>query len=367
MMYEFLDINFLGNPVRSYLIFLLALLVGLLLRSFGVKVLGKIILLVFSKSTKAALLRDLINFIKQPVYNLIFFLILYAGFYGLKNPEIIEDIRMVGYIITGLHYLFQIIIVVFVIWFINSLIRFWAHRKLIKAEADVDKPATQLIPFARDILRIVIVIIGLVFIMGGIFKFNVTSIIAGLGIGGLALALAAQETLANLLASFTIFLDKPFTVGDFIQVGEVVGVVERVGIRSTRIRTLEKSYLTLPNKMLVDEKVDNLSLRTFRRVRFSFGVVYHTTVPQIQEIVKDIQEILDNHPNTNQEGVVRFYEFGNSSLDILVNYFVDTMEWYTYLRVREEINFQIMEVVKKHASSFAFPTQTLHFHKEEKS
>ncbi|MBA3900887.1 MAG: mechanosensitive ion channel family protein, partial [Bacteroidetes bacterium] len=200
---------------------------------------------------------------------------------------------------------------------------------------------------------------GIFLILSGVFRLDIGTLVAGIGIGGLALALAAKESLENLLASFTIFLDKPFVLGDLVQVGGILGVVEKVGFRSTRLRTLERSFLTIPNKKMVDTELDNLSLRTFRRARFSVGLIYQTTQEQISLIVNDIQEFIDQHPNTNQEGKVRFTEFGSSSLDIMVQYFVDTMDWDVFLNVKQEINFKIMEIVKKHGSDFAYPSTTV--------
>jgi MscS family membrane protein len=188
--------------------------------------------------------------------------------------------------------------------------------------------------------------------------------VAGLGIGGLAIALAAQDTLENVIASFIIFMDKPFKQGDYISVSGAKGVVERIGFRSTRIRTLEKSYLTIPNKMLISDVLDNLSLRTFRRSKFYIGLVYSTTQDQIKSIVSEIQKYLDDHEMTNEDGLVRFEEFGDSSLNIMVLLYVDTQQYAEFLEVLEDVNFQIMEIVKRNGSDFAFPSTTVYLQKE---
>lgn len=365
-MQEFLEIIFWGNSVKAYLVFVLALMLGLLFKNYFVRILSKIIFLVLGRFKSGAKINELISYIKKPVDYIVFLLIIYAGFVFLKAPVELVDNPFYTKMITGLYYFYKILMILLITWFIAKIFDFIAHGALQRAEDKEDKQLSQAIPFLRDLVKISLYLLFLVFILGAVFKFNVAAIITGLGIGGLALALAAQETLANLLASFTIFLDKPFIVGDFIQSGDVIGVVEHVGLRSTRIRTLEKSYLTLPNKMLVEAKVDNMTLRTFRRVRFTISIVYNTPPETIKAIVSDIQNLINEHPNTNQEGIVRFYEFGNSSLDLLLNYFIDTMDWPTYLSVREEINLNIIEIVKKHGSDFAYPTQTLHLQKENK-
>lgn len=232
-----------------------------------------------------------------------------------------------------------------------------------RAALTESKTDDQVVPFLIEMLKIVIVVFGIFFLMGAVFRVDIGALIAGLGIGGLALALAAKESLENLLASFVIFFDKPFVIGDLVQVNGVVGTVERIGFRSTRIRTLEKSYLTLPNRQMIDNTLDNLSMRTFRRVSFNIGVEYGTSEEQLRNIVKDVQQYIDEHPNTNQDGEIHFMEFGASSLDIMVLYYIDTMEWSVYLKIKEEINFEIMRIVKRHGAEFAFPTQTIHLAK----
>ncbi|HVA97926.1 MAG TPA: mechanosensitive ion channel family protein, partial [Bacteroidia bacterium] len=164
----------------------------------------------------------------------------------------------------------------------------------------------------------------------------------------------------NLLGSFTIFLDKPFVIGDFIQVGDITGTVEKIGFRSTRIRTVDKSYLTVPNKQLVDTELNNLTLSTFRRATFDVGLVYETKADQIKAIVKEIQKVIDDHPRTNQDGWVKFFGFGDSSLDLKLVYYIDTIDWNIYIDVREEINYKIMEIVQRNGSGFAFPSRTVY-------
>jgi MscS family membrane protein len=175
--------------------------------------------------------------------------------------------------------------------------------------------------------------------------------------------MASKESLENLLGSFTIFLDKPFTVGDTVTVGSITGTVEKVGFRSTRLRTFDKSLVTLPNKKMIDAELDNLGMRPVRRVKFNIGLTYETTNEQMKSIVSDIQHLVDQHEKTNKDGKVRFQEFGSSSLDILVMYFVDSPSWDNLIDVKEDINYKIMEIVKKHNSDFAFPSTTVYLQK----
>jgi len=232
-----------------------------------------------------------------------------------------------------------------------------------RAEETENKMDDQLVPFTIEIIKFISYIFVGGIILGEVFGVNATGLITGLGIGGIALAMASKESLENLLGSFTIFLDKPFTVGDTVTVGTVSGTVEKVGFRSTRIRTFDKSLVTLPNKKMIDAELDNLGMRPVRRVKFNIGLTYETTASQMKEIVSDLQIMVDEHPKTNQDGRIRFQEFGSSSLDILVMYFVDSPKWGDLIDVKEDINYKIMEIVKKHKSDFAFPSTTVYLQK----
>ena len=176
--------------------------------------------------------------------------------------------------------------------------------------------------------------------------------------------MASKESLENLLGSFTIFLDRPFTVGDIVSIGTITGVVEKVGFRSTRLRTFDKSLVTVPNKKMVDAELDNLGLRPVRRAKFNLGLTYDTSQNQIKKIVEEIQNMIDEHPMTNQDGRVRFMEFGGSSLDIMVIFYVDSADWDDFINTKEDINYKIMEIVEKHNSSFAFPSRSIYIEKK---
>ena len=196
------------------------------------------------------------------------------------------------------------------------------------------------------------------------FGVNITALAAGLGVGGIAIAMASKESLENLFGSFTIFLDKPFTVGDVVTIGSVTGCVEKVGFRSTRIRTFDKSLVTVPNKKMIDAELNNLGLRPVRRVKFNIGLTYDTSVDQIKKITEDLQGFLDKHEKTNEETKVRFMDFGPSSLDVMVLYYIKNPEWNEFVNIKQEINFEIMNIVAKHKSDFAFPTTTVNIQKQ---
>jgi MscS family membrane protein len=196
----------------------------------------------------------------------------------------------------------------------------------------------------------------------------VLTLVTSLGIGGLAIALAAKETLENLFASFALMLDRPFTVGDSINVGGTEGTIEKVGFRSTRLRTFDGSMVTVPNRLLTSQSLDNLSERRLRRARFFLRLAYNTPGEQVTDVVKAIQTYIDNHPETNKEqGVVRFDSFAESSLDILVIFFVETPFPREFTRVKEEVNLMILKIIETNGVKFAFPSRDLYLRQDPSS
>jgi MscS family membrane protein len=193
--------------------------------------------------------------------------------------------------------------------------------------------------------------------------YSVSSLLAGLGIGGLAVALAAQESLGNFFGSISIIADRPFKVGDWIQVGDRVdGDVEEIGLRSTRVRTWSKSQLTIPNKVMAGEIIENWSRMPKRRVKQIVGVTYETKPEDMGALVEDIRELLRADEDVHQEFIlVNFTDFGASSLDILVYYFTKTTKWLEHMDVRQRINLKIMKAVNARGLSIAFPTRTVYF------
>lgn len=358
---EFLALEYFGNTLADYSWLLGAMLFAFIFQKYISRYLSNVLYRSFKKYVEEISREELFNLIYKPLRLTIYLIVIYVASTHIEFPEEwnLEPADKFGLrMFLQRSYLF--ILIVSITWIFFRLVDFAGLVMMKKAEKTESKQDDQIVLFLKEILKILLIGFSFFTILGVVFRLDIGAIVAGLGVGGLALALAAKESLENLLASFTIFADKPFVVGDLVQVGSIIGTVEKVGFRSTRIRTLEKSYLTLPNKKMVDAELDNLSLRTFRRARFNIGLLYQTSQEQILAIIKDIQQYIDEHPRTNQDGKVRFVEFGDSSLNIMIEYFVDTMDWLIYLDVKQEINLKIMEIVKKHGSDFAYPTTTVY-------
>lgn len=187
------------------------------------------------------------------------------------------------------------------------------------------------------------------------------SVLAGLGVGGLAVALAAQQTIANLIGSLIIMFEKPFAVGDFIKLKDTEGVVESVGFRSTRIRTLYNSLVTIPSSQIVSSTIDNMELREYRQIKIDLSLTYDTPIEKIKTFIEGIKHILEAHPDTRKDNAqVFFYRFGAFSLDVLLNFFIKAPDRTTELQEQQRIFLDILRLAETMDVQFAFPTQTLH-------
>ncbi|MEM7297073.1 MAG: mechanosensitive ion channel family protein, partial [Bacteroidota bacterium] len=218
----------------------------------------------------------------------------------------------------------------------------------------------QLVPLLRKTLKTFVIIIGTLFILDNL-DVPILPLLTGLSIGGLAFALAAQDTIKNFFGSVMIFIDKPFQVGDWITTGEADGTVEEVGFRSSRIRTFRNSVVYIPNSKLADNVIDNHGLRRYRRFYTQIAINYDTPPELIEVFVKGLRGIVDNHPNTWKDNYhVYFNDMASSSLNIMFYIFFEVPSWGQELKARHEVLMEIVKLAKELGINFAFPTQTLH-------
>lgn len=356
------DIVFLENNVKDILWFAAILLAGLLFKRFGAKVLSRQSFRMFKAFSHNQFSEYFVELLRKPIEQFIMVLVVYYAFEHLKFPETwkLADISEYG--------IKRLILVAWQITFFTILARillratdFFTHVLINREQSPV---SPELGNFLKELIKVVLVILCVFAGLRFIFHVNITALVASLGIGGLAVALAAQDTLANLLGSFIIYLDKPFKAGDLIETTDIRGRVEHVGFRTTRIRTMEKSLLTVPNKKLIDTALNNITLSDSRRVRFELGLTYNSSSAQILSIIDDIKQELKSHEIISEDITVRFTDFSASSLTILVVYFVKSNEYDVMIDVKEKVNVKIMAIIEKHGCDFAYPTQTLYVKKD---
>ncbi|NIJ44164.1 MscS family membrane protein [Wenyingzhuangia heitensis] len=217
----------------------------------------------------------------------------------------------------------------------------------------------QLAPILSRLLKVIVVFVGILKMLT-IFGVNTTTVIAGASIGGLAVALASQDTVKNLIGTFMIFLDKPFQIGDWIEGGGVEGTVEEVGFRSTRIRAVDTSVYTIPNSKLSEIVINNKGLRQYRRYQTKLGIRYDTPPELIEAFVIGVRKIIELHPETLTKSYnVEFVGFGDSALEILVNTYFLSLEWGVEQSSKHRLHMTILKLASDLGVDFAFPSQTV--------
>ncbi|MDX8405615.1 MAG: mechanosensitive ion channel family protein [Mariprofundus sp.] len=257
----------------------------------------------------------------------------------------------------------RILAIIIGIWFLWRLITGLSAYFSARARETDSAMDDQLVPFVAKTLRIFLVMTA-VLVVAQNMGYSISGLLASLGIGGIAVAMAAKDTIANIFGSIMILVDRPFTIGDWIKTSEFEGVVEEIGFRSTRIRTFERTLVNVPNSSLANMVIDNIDARSERRIKMRIGLTYDTTPAQMAAAIAGIESIITNHPGVDQSyKLVKFDEFEDSSLSIFLYYFSASKVWAEYLQVRQEVNMQIMALLESQQLDFAFPTRTLHIEK----
>lgn len=364
---KFLEQIFWGNTIQAYCWFVGIILIGLLLKKFVSRVISQFLFKLFKKFADEVQMETFISLLLKPFEFFISIASIYLAVKQLKHPfevgvfnytRIVEKVKIKEiFTLSDLFdkiFLFLIILSVF--WIFLRIIDFIAHVFTYKALKTENRADDQLVPFLRELFKFFIYFIGFFVLLGYVFEVNALSLITGLGIGGIAIALAAKESLENLIGSFTIFIDKPFTVGDLVKVDGVEGTIEKVGFRSTVLRSTDKTTIIIPNRAMIDGVLENLTRRNYRRVKFNIGLTYETSTEVMKQIIEDLTQFLNDNLGTTDPHVT-FDSFGDSSLNIQVLYLIEDTEFSSYLKVKEEINFKIIEIVQQYGSDFAYPTQ----------
>jgi len=224
-----------------------------------------------------------------------------------------------------------------------------------------------LVPFLSKVVKFIIIVLALTVILQE-WDYDINGFIAGLGLGGLAFALAAQQTLSNLFGGIVIITDKPFSIGDWILTPSVEGTVEDINFRSTKIRTFAQALVTMPNSTLANEPITNWSRMGKRRITFTLGVTYSTPREKLEKCIREVKDMLVQHPGIHPDTIfVHFDSFGDSSLNIYLYFFTHTTVWAEYMQVKEDINLKIMSIFEKEGVSFAFPSTSIYFENELKT
>jgi len=345
-MNEIWNYQFLNNSIEDYIIALCIILfsfiaIGLIKRILLQK------LKAISARTKTTIDDFVAATLQSSVIPLLSVLAVYFGLHYLTLPPKGQKILHIGVLV---------VITFFFLRIITSLIGYAFNQAILKQESNTQREKQS--KGILLIIQVAIWLIGFLFLIDNL-GYDITTLIAGLGIGGIAIALAAQTILGDLFSYLVIFFDKPFEIGDFIIMDDKMGTVEYIGIKTTRIRTLGGEQLVCSNTDLTNSRVHNYKRMQERRVVFSFGVVYNTPASKLKLIPEYVQQIITQQASTRFDRA-HFKAFGNSSLDFEVVYYVLSAEFNVYMDIQQAINIQLFELFEKEEIEFAFPTQTLY-------
>jgi MscS family membrane protein len=346
---EIFDVRNSGNTTAHYVIAVLIIIFAFLLR----KAVTVFIFGFFRKlaaRTKTTLDDQLFPALQDPVAALIVVTGIMSALKVLKLSPTGDD--ALGYAMTVAYSLT-------LFWlFLRAIGTILDHLQVVAKDRQLGIAA--FMPWIKKTLIAIVVIFGVLMIAQSLGA-DVKAFLAGLGIGGLAFALAAQDTIANVFGSIVVAIDQPFKIGEFVQIGSLKGTVEDIGLRSTKLRTPERTLIIIPNKSVASDPVTNYSRMPQRRVDLTIGLTYDTTPEQMEAILGDIRSILKDDPGVHQEfSAVNFLSYGASSLDIQIIYFTSDPAILKAFELREAINLKIMRAVLARGLSFAFPTQTVH-------
>ncbi|MDO5096625.1 MAG: mechanosensitive ion channel family protein [Peptostreptococcaceae bacterium] len=332
---------------------------SLVLSNFLADILLKFVVLIFSKS-KFNLDKDDLSPAKKPLKTFFVATATFLAIYFFANAKIEQNSSFIV-LLSFARKIYRVIMILIITSIIYSIVPalFRLYKRLSKSESL--SPVVSL--FAERALRLFVIVICFIVILSE-FGINVNGLITGLGLGGLTFALAAQDTASNIFGGVVILSDKPFAVGDWIQTPEAEGIVEDITFRSTRIRTFEDALIILPNNKISSSPITNLTKMNKRRIRFNLGLTYTTKPEKLRIIIDEIRDALKNHKETISDSVmVRLQEFAPSSFEIFVQAYINKLSQEDLKRIREEINYEIIDIVARNESSFAFPSTSVYVEK----
>ena len=317
----------------------------ILLKRFISRYLAGLLFQVVNKIWKDVDKKSFTNLLIQPLGFFLLILISIIALHKLVFPEVV-NIDVYNYSVKQIiHAVTTIVLVISFIWLLLRIVDFIAIILEKKANLTPDQSDNQLIVFFRDFFKAVIVIIGIMMALNYAFNLNVGSLITGLSIVGAGIALALRESLENLIASFIIFFDKPFTTGDLVKVNNITGTVEKIGLRSTRIRSEQKTYVSVPNKQMVDSILDNLSLRTQRKGELKLEIGLTTNSSAIESLIRGIKKIAER--KEIEDSHVLLSDITGQALIINVDYFTAPVTINEFNAIKQEINLGILKLMEE--------------------
>ena len=347
-MQEILTQNYYGNSLQSWLLALLIIVISLMLGKVIYYVFSRFIRLLTSKS-KTKLDDIIVDMVEEPA---VFLVVVMGIWFALQSLVLSETVTRV------VASAYQVIVALLVGWLLSRLFDALYREYMIplasRTENDLDD---QLLPILSKGVKMIIWVMAIIIGLNNA-GYDVAALIAGLGIGGLALAMAAKDTVSNVFGGFTIFTDQPFKINDRIKIAGFDGTVIEIGVRSTRLKTLEGRIVTIPNAKFADAPVENVTREPSRKVKLDLGLTYNTTPEKIQAAMDILKSINQENSHTEDSPVVSFNAFGDFAMNIMFIYYIKKGE--SIADTQTEINMEILRRYNQAELEFAFPTQTIY-------
>jgi small-conductance mechanosensitive channel len=336
--------SLVGQLIAAFIIFALAIITGWIVYHIFEHYFSK-----WAKKTKTTFDDEIIRNTKKPVY---FFVILLGCYYALDQLTALD---VYATILTQIFLIAEIFLTAFTVTrIINVFVSWYAEHRVKKGNGAIS--GNILIVF-KKFLHAIVYIFAFLFILY-LSKVDLSGALVGLGVGGIAIAFALQNVLADAFSAFSIYFDRPFEIGDYIIIGEYGGTVTHISMKSTRIQLLQGEELVLSNKNILEKNIQNFKKMKKRRVVFTLGVPYDTFSEKLMKIPNLIKEIIEKYELTEVD-MINFKKFGEFSLDFEIVYYINTSDYKTYMNTQHKINFAIKEVFEKENIDIAYPTQTL--------
>ena len=350
-MKTFLKTIVLDNPVSDYLWVVGFILLVLILKKRASKNFTRLVFIAFRKMGRRINEQEFFDLVLAPLEN---FIVMLAAYLAIGSLEFPDEFRFKVLRLSSDVLLERVSTGLLIFFFFHTLLRVIDYLAVVlekRASETDDVTDDQLIIFFREFLKVIMIIICILVMIRYVFNQDITKLLAGLSIVGAAIALAAKESLENLIASFIIFFDRPFMVGDLLKVQQVNGTVEKIGLRSTRIRTIEKTFVTIPNKQMVDGIVDNITQRNRRRGELTLHLSLKTPVAKIHEVVDAISMTLQM--KELQEKTVLLQDIKSDAYQVYLEYFTDHISIDAFNQLKQTINFSVLSLLEERGIGLA--------------
>lgn len=346
-MNTFLEYRILDNTVATYLVVAGIILLAIIFRRFISKYLAGLLFRVVTRISRGVDKKSFVGLVVSPLETFLLILVTIIAFDKLNFPEALNvTVYKTGLkqIIDGIA---RIVLIIAFIWLILRIMDFIAMILEQRANITEDHTDNQLIVFFKDFFKVIWVIVGILMVLKYAFGYQISSLITGLSLAGAAIALATRESIENLIASFIIFFDRPFTTGDLVKVQSVTGTVEKIGLRSTRIRSDQKTFVSVPNKQMVDSILDNLSLRSQRKGNLQLELNSQTSPQLVQQFIGLIEGYLEERKDKVESFSVLLTDIQKNALIVSVEFFTAPVPIQDFNQLKQDVNFRVIRLMEE--------------------